>query len=117
MRGLRASWGQRSRVVVGAFAAIAATLALAPAAHAAFGFNNRGVTPGSTDAGANTDVKIDIGIQEPAHDLRDLTIHLPPGLIGNPQATLKCTEAQLGANNCPAASQVGTVSNDVTLLI
>lgn len=28
-----------------------------------------------------------------------------------------CTEAALNANSCPAASQVGTVSNDVTLLI
>ena len=40
-------------------------------------------------------------ITEPAHDLKDLTIHLPPGLVGNPLATPACTEEQLNANALP----------------
>ncbi len=92
-------------------------LVLAPAAQAAFGLTGLSVTPASNDAGANTDVTIDIAIQEPAHDLKDLTIHLPPGLIGNPLAAPMCTEDQLNANACPAASQVGTVSNDINLTV
>ena len=49
--------------------------------------------------------------------MKDLTIHLPPGLVGNPLATTTCTEDQLNANACPAASDVGDVSNNVTLTV
>jgi len=74
-------------------------------------------TPASTNAGANTDFTIHIGISDPAHDLKNLTVHLPPGLVGNPLATTTCTEAQLTADSCPASSQVGTVSNDVLISV
>jgi hypothetical protein len=92
----------------------AAALCLAPAAYGDFGLTPT-VTPGSTNAGANADVTIDIAITEPERDLRDLTIHLPPGLVGNPLAAPQCTEEQLGTDDCPDASDVGDLSNDVTL--
>jgi len=48
-------------------------------------------------------------------DLKDATVNLPPGLLGDPQAYPTCTEEQLtspagAAGNCPAESQVGTVN-------
>ena len=111
MRGLR---GTRWTGGPAAALATGALLLCAPAAQAAFGLTPT-VTPSSHDAGANADVSIEIAITEPGADLKDLTIHLPPGLVGNPLATPQCTEDQLSADACPAASDVGNVTNDVTL--
>ena len=65
----------------------------------------------ATQASSHPDVAIDIGLSGD-DDLKDLTVHLPPGLLGNPNATTKCTESQFQGGNCPAASQVGTTSVD-----
>lgn len=43
----------------------------------------------------------------PAENVKDIEVTLPPGLIGNPQATPQCTDEQLFGNACPVASQVG----------
>jgi hypothetical protein len=53
--------------------------------------------------------------------VKDLTVHLPPGLIGNPTATPLCTLAQFqtgSQGSCPAESRVGevTVNASVSLL-
>jgi hypothetical protein len=114
---MRASFGRCAWGAVAGTIALLCMLGFAPSAFAAFGFSSLSVTPASNDAGANTDVTIAIDIQEPSHDLKDLTIHLPPGLIGNPQATPQCTEAELETDSCPALSDVGDVSNDVTLTV
>ncbi len=53
----------------------------------------------------------------PGGQLKDLTIHLPPGLLGNPLATTTCTEDQLNASACPPASKVGTITNDVQIAL
>ncbi|MGA7705390.1 MAG: hypothetical protein WB998_10900 [Solirubrobacteraceae bacterium] len=46
--------------------------------------------------------------------VRETVVELPPGFIGNPQATPQCTLAQLNQNiftsACPAASRVGTLT-------
>ena len=44
-------------------------------------------------------------------------LDLPPGFVGNPAATARCTFAQLAVGpgqtpNCPAGSAVGTVEID-----
>ena len=43
-------------------------------------------------------------------DVKDATVHLPTGFIGNPHATPQCTVAQFAANECPIDSQVGIVN-------
>jgi hypothetical protein len=43
----------------------------------------------------------------PVENVKDIEVTLPPGLIGNPEATPKCKDEQLMSNSCPAASQVG----------
>jgi hypothetical protein len=91
-------------------------LFVAPAANAAFELANVSATPANNNAGANSDFSISLDTPD-ASDMKDLTIHLPPGLVGNPLATTTCTEDQLNANSCPAASDVGDVSNDVTLTV
>jgi hypothetical protein len=91
-------------------AAIVACLGLAPSAHAAFGFTGLAAAPANLAAGANSDVTIHIGFTSPSDDVKDLTVALPPGLVGNPRATPLCTLAQLQGDSCPSASQVGTVT-------
>jgi hypothetical protein len=48
----------------------------------------------------------------PVSDLKDIVADLPPGFVGNPQATPQCSELDLQTEppRCPAASQVGTVT-------
>ncbi len=41
---------------------------------------------------------------------KDVTAHLPPGLIGNPSATAAlCTPDELAGSHCPQESQIGVV--------
>jgi hypothetical protein len=101
------------RVALGGWIAVAALLFAAPSA---LGFGLMpSVQPQTAPAGSNTDLQINIEIQQPEQDLKDLTIHLPPGLVGNPLVAPQCTAEQLNADACPAASDVGDVSNDVTI--
>jgi hypothetical protein len=55
----------------------------------------------------------------PVQQIKDLVVDLPPGFIGDPQATPHCPLTALQENdnltfttNCPAASKVGTVTFD-----
>lgn len=75
-------------------------------------------TLSSTQAGAHADLTTsfvlthtEIGQPEPYALTRDLDVHLPPGLIGNPRNVPTCTVAQLGSapaeSACPFDSQVG----------
>ena len=41
------------------------------------------------------------------NDAKDVTVHLPTGLIGNPHATPQCNIAQFASDQCPVDSQVG----------
>ncbi len=109
--------GMRRRLgaIVGALA-LAAALGAPAGASAAFGIGDVSATPDSTDAGANTNFAISIGIDEPEHHIRDLTIHLPPGLVGNPLAAPTCPVEQLNQDNCPEDTQVGTTSSDVDVV-
>jgi len=104
---MRRVWLSFGAVVVGC-------LALAPAAHAAFGLTGLAAAPANANAGANSDVNIHIGFTSPGDDVKDLTVGLPPGLVGNPTATPLCTLAQLQSDSCPSGSQVGTVTTNVT---
>jgi hypothetical protein len=93
------------------FAALA--LAAAPAS-ASLGIGTFTVTPASTQAGGHPNLAIDTAFTGASDNLRNLTVHLPPGLVGNPNAATKCTQAQFNADTCASASIVGSVTNNVT---
>jgi hypothetical protein len=73
--------------------------------------------PSTSQAGGHPDVAISFKVanrlvQESqslcnCEDARNATVHFPPGLIGNPGATPKCTIADFSADDCPIDSQIG----------
>lgn len=46
----------------------------------------------------------------PDGNMKDVQVGLPAGFIGDPNATPKCTVADLDANNCSGATQVGQLT-------
>jgi hypothetical protein len=46
----------------------------------------------------------------PDGNMKDVQVGLPPGLIGNPNATPKCTVQELDGNECSGAAQIGQVT-------
>ena len=40
-------------------------------------------------------------------ELRDMTVNLPPGLVGNTTAVQRCTREQFDDEKCPTGSQIG----------
>jgi hypothetical protein len=107
-----------------------AALLVAGQAHAEFG-----LVPGSFEAGAHNEDGSDytqagghpysaatsfefnsttvpqFGISPDGRGPHDLTVDLPPGFLGNPQAAEECPIALLGGlfSSCPSSSRVGTV--------
>ena len=97
-----------------------AALSLAPAAFAADEFDQFAVESVSaslstTQAGAHADFTTGIKLTQkeglPYAFTRDIEVHLPPGISGNPQNFQRCTVDQLGnapdQSACPIDSQVG----------
>jgi hypothetical protein len=46
-------------------------------------------------------------------NVKDIQVELPPGLVGDPSATPKCTFDELDNGQCPASAQVGTLVLDI----
>jgi hypothetical protein len=99
---------------------VAVLLALPASAQAAFEVRSFTVTPTGTAAGSHPDVNVSLGfapysVASPPEHVRDLTISLPPGLVGNPNATPRCTQADFEADDCAANTRVGTTSVRTTI--
>ncbi len=71
--------------------------------------------PSTTQAGGHPDVAFSYAVgnraQNPSpcgcDDPKNISVHLPTGLIGNPHATPQCTIAAFASEECPTDSQVG----------
>jgi hypothetical protein len=94
-------------------AALCLALLAPAAARADITVSNVQAKPADTKAGANSDftLSFDLGGSE---TIRDLDVNLPPGLLGNPNNATRCTQAQFSSDSCPATSQVGTQTVNVT---
>jgi hypothetical protein len=92
------------------------SLLLAPAVAAAqFDVRSFSVTPTGLQAGSHPDVTISAAftpweLANPPEHVRDLTISLPPGLVGDPTATRRCSQAAFQADTCAANTRVGSTS-------
>jgi hypothetical protein len=95
-----------------------AALVLVPSKADAFNIANFKYTNSSLQAAAHPNVTISFDRQGGENeDLRDVLVDLPTGVFANPEAANpKCTATQFNADACPANSQVGTISTDVTAL-
>jgi hypothetical protein len=103
----------RRRSVALAATAVVALLAAAPAAQA-FEVKVPTAAPADTKAGQHSDVKL--RIEPSGGQIKDVDIHFPPGLVGDPHATNYCTIAQFEANSCPEETKVGTSNTEATVL-
>jgi hypothetical protein len=108
VRGLRITLAVTATALLG--------LAGAAPAQAAFGVTVNKAEPVSKNAGANSQFDLDVSFTG-GEDVKDLTVHLPPGLVGDPTSTPFCTETQLNADMCPVASQIGTTTTTATVFL
>jgi hypothetical protein len=100
------------RRLIGTFIALAGLIAVIPAsAQAAISLAGSTGAPANLSAGAHSDFNLHVALG--GDSVKDLTISLPPGEVGNPQATPLCDPSALP--NCPANTAVGTVSSSVTI--
>ncbi len=108
-------------ILAGALSALAALLVAAPAQ--AIPIEAFSALPSSTQAGGHPDVAFSFTVgnrqnAEPSscacRDPRNINVHLPTGLIGNPHATPQCDIASFSSDQCPVDSQVGVAEIKVT---
>ncbi len=85
-------------------------LAALPARAHAIGVSDLSLTSVDPTAGAHSNFTLNVAFSNANDDLKDITVNLPTGLLGNPRAVPQCTEAQLSADGCPASSEVGTTT-------
>lgn len=110
-RGMR----RTPRRLIGVLIAVAALVAL-PASAQAISFSpSPTVSLGNPQAGAHSDVTIHVAFS--GGQVKNLTVGLPPGLVGDPNATPKCTVAQLSGDTCPATTKVGAVVANATVTV
>jgi hypothetical protein len=101
--------------VATSLAAFFLTLASPGLAHAAFSITNFSATPNSAPAGSHPDSTVSMSFGGSAsEDVKDIIQHFPAGIIPNPEALPKCTQAQLQADLCPPASKLGTTTLTAT---
>jgi hypothetical protein len=106
--------GRVRRRLIGTLA-VAAALLILPASAQALGLSNLSAAPADTQAGAHSDFHIHMGFS--GGQVKDLTVGLPPGMVGNPNATLKCTVTELNGDNCPDNTVVGSVTANVSVTL
>jgi hypothetical protein len=103
-----------------ALLALALFLVAPASAPAAFEVPSFTVTPTGLQAGSHPDVAIALNFSpynsaSPPEHVRDLTLSLPPGLVGNPNATARCAQAKFEADDCAANTRIGTTSVKSTI--
>ncbi len=103
------------RIPVASIATLLVTIASASPAHGAFEISDFTVSPSSAPAGSHPDSTVSMSFGGSAgEDVKDIIQHFPGGIIPNPEALPKCSQAQLAADLCPLASRLGTTQLTAT---
>ena len=112
----RFSWEETWRAARISVALTALALLVPPAsADAAFSITDFTVSPSSAPAGSHPDSTVSMSFGgSSSEDVKDIIQHFPAGIIPNPEALPKCTQAQLQADMCPPASKLGTTTLTAT---
>src|SRR5262245_4031318 len=103
------------RRLLGTLLAAAGLLVALPASAQALGLSGLTAAPANTQAGAHSDFHIHMEFSD--GQVKDLTVGLPPGMIGDPTATPLCTVTQLDSDTCPANTKVGLVTANATVTV
>jgi hypothetical protein len=105
------------RLSLGSLAVLVLLGLMAPAARADITVDALTLTPSTTAAGQPAQIAMHAEFST-GDAVKDLVVHLPPGLVGNPRAVGACPQAQFAADpsTCPAAAKVGTTSVGTTLI-
>ena len=108
---------RRIRSRLAAMLAAAGVLALPASAQALdlSGLVAQPVGPDATQAGGHKDFHIHMDFA--GGQVKDLTIGLPPGMVGDPNAAPLCTVEQLNADGCDPATKVGSVVANATVTV
>jgi hypothetical protein len=105
-----------------AIAALALLAALAPGlASAGSPIYEFHVHPSTTQAGGHPDIETELWVGNrynqhipppscDCQDPRDITVEMPPGVIGDPHATPRCSQKDFAVFQCPAETQVGGIT-------
>src|SRR5947207_7389298 len=116
--GRMLSWEESRRAASSCAAAAATALALliaAPPALGEFSITSFSAQPYSAPAGSHPDSTVSMTFGgDPSDDVKDIIQHFPAGIIPNPEALPKCTQAQLAADLCPPASRLGSTTLTAT---
>jgi hypothetical protein len=104
------------RRLIGLLIAAALLLLVGPAAASALTVSGT-AAPANLAAGAHSNFDGNFSASPTSQDVHDLTIGLPPGEVGDPNATPQCTSTQLNASACPDNSEVGTTSVSATVTV
>jgi hypothetical protein len=104
----------KPRRLIGMVIALAALLAVPASAQADFAITGT-AAPTDTSAGAHSNFHIHLDFS--GGQVKNLTVGLPPGMIGDPNATPQCTVAQLNSDSCPADTVVGSVTANATVTV
>jgi hypothetical protein len=120
--------GRSSLSLVAAFAAVILLVVASPA-FAAFSVSGVTATPSTTQAGGHPDLTVvvnfsgdntQVGGPGPANPVADspstYSVHLGPGLFGNPLAAPTCPLATFQADACPLDTIVGSSSQTFIVL-
>ena len=121
MVGIRRIVMRRFCVAVATTAAFLLLVVPAAASVPIFSYN---ALPSTTEAGAHPDVEFSFGLGNhqgaptpcSCDDARNVTVHLPTGLVVNPHAAPECTLALFATEQCPVDSQIGVTEIGVTVL-
>ena len=116
-------------LLAAAMFAMAGSILFTAAQANAFTIYSFSATPSNTQAGGHPNVNLSFEIEDYSDDsghpnpklpcgcnnAKNLDIHLPAGVMGNPHATPKCSNADFAREDCPADSQIGVAHPTVDL--
>ncbi len=102
-----------ARAIGAALLALAFTLLIAAQA-SAMTISSFSLKPDTTAAGGHPNLAISTAFA--GGNAKDLVLHLPPGLVGNPAAATLCSQSDFASESCASSSVVGSISANVALL-
>jgi hypothetical protein len=84
----------------------------AASAAASMGIESFDVTSTSHRAGSHPDLGMTFALESPGDPeaAQNVIVNTPEGIFGNPNATTQCTSEDFALDQCPPASQVGTIT-------